>query len=283
MLARGHKLRVGQVGMVGYVADVGVPRIALDVGEDAVFFNNPDLPLTRSEMALPLKARGQVIGVLDVQSIEESAFTNEDIETLQVMADQIALALDNAQLLKESRDALEELQVLYGQQTRQVWREHLNRGVLSSAYSRTGLTSGGERSFEDINISPLTSPVLREKEGKYEMLVPLILRGQVLGSLTLRRETDQKPWTQDDLRLATDLIAQVLPALENARLLEKIQEQAQMESLIGQVSSRIQSSLDLETVLKTAVQEIGLAVNASRVQIRLEKNGEEGNLPDQVN
>ena len=68
-----------------------------------------------------------------------------------------------------------------------------------------------------------------------------------------------------------DLIAQVLPALENARLLEEIQNRAQMETLVGQVSSRIQSSLDLETVLKTAVEEIGLVVNASRVQIRMEK------------
>jgi GAF domain-containing protein/HAMP domain-containing protein len=282
MLARGHKLRVGQVGMVGYVADVGVPRIALDVGEDAVFFNNPDLPMTRSEMALPLKARDLVIGVLDVQSIEESAFSNEDIETLQVMADQIALALDNAQLLKESRDALEELQMLYGQQTRQVWKEHLEGGALSFKYSRTGLISGedvyreGSLQEED-KTARVTSPVLRTKDGKHEMQVPLVLRGQMLGSLILRREIDQKPWTQDDLRLATDLIAQVLPALENARLLEEIQERAQMEGLIGQVSSRIQSSLDLETVLKTAVQEIGLAVNATRVQIRLEKDGEGGN------
>ena len=285
MLARGHKLRVGQVGIVGYVADIGVPRIALNVGADAVFFNNPDLPMTCSEMALPLKARGQVIGVLDVQSIEESAFSNEDIETLQVMADQVALALDNAQLLKESRDAFEELRVLYGQQTRQVWKEHLEHSSLSFRYSHTGLIAGEELSRAESlqnedELTPVTGPVLRTKDGKHEMQVPLILRGQVLGSLVLRREIDQRPWSQDDLRLAADLIAQVLPALENARLLEEIQQRAQMEGLVGQVSSRIQSSLDLETVLKTAVQEIGLAVNATRVQIRLEKDGEEEDLPN---
>jgi GAF domain-containing protein/HAMP domain-containing protein len=282
MLARGHKLRVGQVGMVGYVADVGVPRIALDVGDDAVFFNNPDLPMTRSEMALPLKARGQVIGVLDVQSIEESAFSNEDIETLQLMADHIALALDNARLLKESRDALEELQVLYGQQTRQAWRKHLERGALSFTYSRTGLVSGDKSLLYEGKASYVTHPVIKMEDDKYELQVPLTLRGQVLGSLILRREIDQQPWTQDDLRLAADLIAQVLPAMENARLLAEIQNRAQMEGLIGQVSSRLQSSLDLETVLKTAVQEIGLAVNATRVQIRLEKDGESDHLPDEI-
>ena len=280
MLARGHKLRVGQVGIVGYVADVGMPRIALDVGEDAAFLNNPDLSLTRSEMALPLKARGQVIGVLDVQSIDESAFTVEDIETLQVLADQIALALDNARLLKESGDALEELRILYGQRTRQAWMEYLERSVISYRYSRTGLISGGNlpssgNQAVDDEIGVVMEPVLRTKDGQHELLVPITLRGQVLGSLVLRREKDQKPWSRAELGMAVDLIAQVLPALENARLLEEIQNRAQLESLVGQVSSRIQSSLDLETVLKTAVQEIGSVMNATRVQIRLE-NGEAG-------
>jgi GAF domain-containing protein/HAMP domain-containing protein len=275
MLARGHKLRIGQVGIVGYVADVGVPRIALDVGADAIFFNNPDLPLTRSEIALPLKARGQVIGVLDVQSIEEAAFTNEDVETLQVLADQVALALDNARLIKESRDALEELRNLYGQRTRQAWKERLERGALSYLYTRTGLISGSdlaslENPPEIEGLDDAKEPVIRINQ-QHEMLVPIILRGQVLGSLVLRREKEQKPWSPGDMQKAMDLIAQVLPALENARLLEEIQNRAQTETLVGQVSSRIQSSFDLETVLKTAVQEIGLVVNASRVQIRMEK------------
>jgi len=87
MLARRHKLKVGEVGIVGHAAGRGEPRIALDVGEDAVFFDNPDLPRTRSEMALPLKVRGQVIGVLDVQSTEEAAFSEDDVAILQTMAD----------------------------------------------------------------------------------------------------------------------------------------------------------------------------------------------------
>ena len=279
MLARGHKLRVGQVGIVGYVADVGVPRIALNVGEDAIYFNNPELPLTRSEMALPLKARGQVIGVLDVQSIEESAFSDEDIETLQVLADQVALALDNARLIKESRDALEELRNLYGQRTRQAWKERLEKGVLSYRFSRTGVTSGSglstpENSPDIDGVLELNEPVIRDDQ-QHEMLVPIILRDQVLGSLVLRRDKDQKPWSKRDTQLVKDLITQVLPALENARLLEEIQNRAQTETLIGQVSGKIQSSLDLETVLKTAVQEIGLVVNASRVQIRMAKGEED--------
>jgi GAF domain-containing protein/HAMP domain-containing protein len=285
MLARGHKLRVGQVGIVGFVADVGVPRVALDVGEDAVFFNNPDLPMTRSEMALPLKARGQVMGVLDVQSVEQSAFTDDDVETLQVLADQVALALDNARLLKDSRDALEELRNLYGQRTRQAWKERLERGVISYRYSRTGWVSSSNLSASENltgveSLVDITEPAIRINQDQHEMLVPITLRGQVLGSLILRREKEQNPWSRNELQMATELIAQVIPALENARLLEENQSRAQMETLVGQVSSRIQSSLDLDTVLKTAVQEIGLVINASRVQIRLEKGEDRILHPD---
>ena len=75
MLARQHKLKVGQVGIVGYVTGHGVPRIATDVGADSVYFNNLDLPLTRSEMALPLKIGEQIIGALDVQSTKSNAFS----------------------------------------------------------------------------------------------------------------------------------------------------------------------------------------------------------------
>jgi GAF domain-containing protein len=99
MLRRGHKLAVGKVGIVGFVTGTGRPRIALDVGADAVHFANPDLPDTRSEMALPLRAGEKIIGALDVQSAEANAFDENDVAVLETMADQVALAIQNARLL----------------------------------------------------------------------------------------------------------------------------------------------------------------------------------------
>ena len=99
MLNRKHALQVGKVGIVGYVTGMGRPRIATDVGEDAVFFNNPDLPLTRSEMALPLQVSGQIIGALDVQSTQSNAFTSEDVSLFSILADQVAIAIQNNQLV----------------------------------------------------------------------------------------------------------------------------------------------------------------------------------------
>jgi PAS domain S-box-containing protein len=112
MLKRGHRLAVGEVGIVGYVAGTGEYRIALDVGEDAAHFVNPDLPDTRSEMALSLVSRGQIIGVLDVQSVRETAFTEEDVAVLQTMADQLANAIANARLFEETASRAERLAVV---------------------------------------------------------------------------------------------------------------------------------------------------------------------------
>src|SRR5258706_5887444 len=77
MLERHHRLRVGEEGIVGYVAATGKPHIAMDVGEDAVYFNNPELPDTHSEMALPLISKTIIVGALNIQAIEIGAFTSE--------------------------------------------------------------------------------------------------------------------------------------------------------------------------------------------------------------
>jgi GAF domain-containing protein len=98
LLDKKHKLAVGSQSMVGWVTANSAARIALDVGEEAIRFDNPLLPKTRSEMALPLRVRNEVIGVLDVQSTSLNAFSEEDIQTIQMMADQVAIAIDNARL-----------------------------------------------------------------------------------------------------------------------------------------------------------------------------------------
>jgi len=108
MLARGHKLKMGEVGIVGYAAGTGQPRIAPAVDADAVHFKNLLLPETRSEIALPLKVGEWVIGVLDVQSVQEAAFDEDDVAVLQIMADQLAVAIEKARLFERTQAALEE-------------------------------------------------------------------------------------------------------------------------------------------------------------------------------
>ena len=109
MLAQGHMLKIGGESMIGWCVANKQARIALDIGEESVHFNNPLLPATRSEMALPLVSRGQIIGAMTVQSDQEAAFSDEDIAVFQTMADQLAIAIANARLLQETQQTVREL------------------------------------------------------------------------------------------------------------------------------------------------------------------------------
>jgi HAMP domain-containing protein len=115
MLARSHRLPVGKVGIVGFTTGTGQARIATDVGEDAVYFNNPALPETRSEMALPLSVGGQTIGALDIQSMRSNDFSENDIELFTTLADQVAIAIHNNRLYMQTLRALDEAQALHRQ------------------------------------------------------------------------------------------------------------------------------------------------------------------------
>ncbi|MFN2291895.1 MAG: GAF domain-containing protein, partial [Anaerolineae bacterium] len=210
MLARGHKLRVGQVGIVGAVTGSGVPRIALDVGQDAVYFDNPDLPRTRSEMAVPLKIGEQVIGALDVQSMARTAYDDEDLALLSNLADQVTIAIENARLFREMQDALEEVQDLHRQYVRQEWSrtiarerdlffQYVRRGVPPAEDTRTeawlaSLTAGAD--------AGQTGPWIDNAgEGDGDggvgsaLAVPIQLRDQVIGAFGLQDMGDERQWS----------------------------------------------------------------------------------------
>lgn len=270
MLARGHRLAVGEEGIVGYVSKRGESRIALDVGADAVFFRNPDLPETRSEIALPLKVRGAVIGVLDVQSEQPSAFLEEDIEILQVLADQIALAIENASLIEDSQQSLRELNALYSQQVRQAWGARLAKRPLAFRYNRMGVQPAPKSSVALASSLPEKAIIIQEN-GEERILAPLMVRGEKLGYIVLRREPGQGNWSEDDLTLVEESAAQIAASLETARLLDELQKHAQQERLIGEVAAKMQGAHNVETALRTAVHELGAVIGAARVQIRLER------------
>jgi len=280
MLKRGHRLKVGQQGIVGYVASTGLPRIALDVGQDAVFFNNPDLPLTRSEMALPLKIQNKVIGVLDVQSNLPSAFKDDDIAILQIMADQLALAIENTRLLSESQHAFQELEKAYGLHVRAGWNKRLSNKPLTVRFAR-------KENNRPIRID--TGAAEQQREAKAgdtasEMITPIELRGHQIGILRLRRAGEEEAWTSSEKDLIRETVNQLALSLENARLLEEIRERATQETLINQVVTKTQSSLNLETVMRTAVKELASLAPLSRIRIRLrtDKNGGNGRRDKQL-
>jgi GAF domain-containing protein len=270
MLARGHQLRVGEVGIVGYVAASGRPRIALDVGADAVYFDNPDLPETRSEMALPLRARGEIIGALDVQSAEPEAFSDEDVAVLQTLADQVAMAISNARLFQQAQESLEAERRAYGELSRETWRELLRaQPALGFRRDRHGFSPAGDLWRPQMKAALQTGEITPGDGDGRTLAIPIKVRGQVIGVIDAHKPSEAGEWTAEEVALMETLTDQLGVALESARLYQDTQRRAARERLTGEVTARMRETLDMETVLKTAVQEVQEALGLPEVIVRL--------------
>jgi GAF domain-containing protein/HAMP domain-containing protein len=242
MLGRRHRLRVGVEGIVGYVAETGSPRIALDVGDDPHFFDNPDLPETRSEMAIPLKVGEEVVGVLDVQSREPSAFSEPDVAILQTMADQIALAMENARLLEGTRQRLREIALLLGERVRQGW------GELSELHPNWGFA------YDGVDVRALEAQHSETTSGA-QIEIPLeVRRGQMIGRLRVRLG-DEEP-APEKVALARAVAQQTSLALENARLFQETQATLEELEVLYEASENIGAAHTPGEVLQALVDHV---------------------------
>jgi PAS domain S-box-containing protein len=269
MLERGHKLHIGRTSIVGYVAMTGEPRIALDVGEDAVYFDNPDLQATRSEMSLPLKIREDITGILDVQSTDPGAFSIADIETLQIMADQIALAIENARLFEQSKKAIANLEALYGQKLRQSWRQQLGTQSRAFYYDRLRVTQASRDHIKSIKSYQTDEPMIRTDENGSHIIVPILIRGQRIGNILLRRQPEEDAWSKEDLAIAAGTADQIAVALDNTRLLEATQRLVDQEQTISMISTRLSRSMDIDSILRSVVQELGQLPSVAEASVHI--------------
>ncbi len=232
MLARDHKLKVGQVGIVGNVAGTGLPRIALDTGADAIYFNNPDLPETRSEMALPLFRIGQqLIGVIDVQSTQPNAFGQDDIQILTTLADQVSIAIANARLYEETQKALLESETLYRRDIKTGWVKFTQSQKIAGIRRRSMKSNLLMEPMElpgalEVTRSGNIFKVQADKNNKSgQMTIPMKLRGELVGMLNIKTEDDHV-WSTDEMDIITAIIERAALSIENARLLDESQKRA---------------------------------------------------------
>ena len=262
LLARGHRLRVGLphevegeagTGIVGYVAATGKSRIALNVGEDAVWFNNVYLPLTRSELALPLATGAEVVGVLDVQSEDIAAFSEEDIRSLQLVADQLTIALANARALEGMESALAELRDLQVDYSRRGWARVTQRmRPLAYEYDRVETTAVSPLPVpEELAAGQVPHKIVMDGEAPVVMEA-LRVGDQVLGYLGL--SDSQRLWSEEELALVRSVGEQVALALDNARLFEDTQRNERQQMLISRV---LQAASDPELSTTAVLREIG--------------------------
>jgi len=276
MIADNHRLRVREAGIVERVAATGEPRITLDAGTDQIQFNDPVLPDTRSEMALPLKVESVVIGVLDIQSDQPQAFNQDDIAILQVMADQLATSIERTRLSQEVERNLGELERAYGQYTREGWKKFGDSGRLINQGYR----------FDNIRIEPVTElPALGNEalatgmvvrsngaDASSVVAIPIKLRGQTIGVVNTKLK---EGFGQNTLATLESAVERLAAALESARLYEEASLRADREQSISQVTSAISSSTEYEEILRTAVTEIGTRLNDTEVAIQILRDSDE--------
>ena len=271
MLARGHRLEVGTQGIVGYVTSTGNPRIALDVGEDAVFFNNPDLPETHSEMAIPLIVDKKIIGALDVQSTQGNAFTKEDTEVLSTLADQISIAIENARLWESSQKSMGEVEAISRQYQQGEWKRYTDREeIIGYKYGVTGVQPLASRVQSNIIDQALVSGEISTHIGTDALIaVPIKVRDLSIGALNVRIP-GKKVWKSEEIAVVQAIAERVSISAENARLFEESQRRAIKEQTIGEISAKIGSSVNLEAVFRTAMQELNQLMPDTEIVVEFE-------------
>jgi GAF domain-containing protein len=250
MLARGHRLPVGPGSMIGWSIANHQARIALDVGEDAVHFSNPYLPLTRSELALPILSHSNVVGALTVQSTQANAFDQNDIIVLQGIADGLAASIENAFLVAELQQNLDELRAL-------------NRDYLSKAWSEV-VDEQGSRAFD------YDSAAGEGETSPFEF--PINLRDQPIAHLSLEMEDSRL--SADELAFLDAIATQTALALENARLVQETERRVVQEQKLNEMSARFYRANDIESILKAAVAEFGRLPSVSEASVQLVVGGD---------
>lgn len=330
MRARGYKLIVGGISMVGAACAQRQARIALDAGAEPIRFDNPLLPHTRSEIVLPLVVADRVLGALDLQSETPASFSEEDIAVLQLVADQVAVAVDNARKLSEEAELLEATSPLY-RVVHRVGSAFMTEEIVQAIFTSVAETEadgcvvgylnrspeGGVESVtflghwnrhgtlptlgtatlpadasplppqlvggfwtaedvaQDVRVGEHLRSFLAGYGGRGFLNLPLRVGEQVVGFISIYR-TEAGPFSPVSIRLYETLADQAALAMERARLFEETRSRAARERLIARVSAKMREELEVEAVLKTAVEEISEALGLAALEVRLGTETEPG-------
>ncbi|HEU4745455.1 MAG TPA: GAF domain-containing protein [Anaerolineales bacterium] len=238
-----HRLEVSGKSMVGTAIREQSPRIAQVASDEKQRMENPILPYTRSEIALPLMVGDRVLGALNVQSTREADFGPQVIETMKNMAGQVAIALENARLFQEAQQVIRELRTVQQQYLFEGW---------------SGFAEDNEKLEYRIGDE--------EDDTSRKLEVPISLRDQILGQILLE---GQGEWSADQQTLVNAVATQAAIALENARLVSESRQIALRERMVADINSKIWASATIDGVLQTVIKELGRRLNASSATIEL--------------
>jgi GAF domain-containing protein/HAMP domain-containing protein len=280
MLAEGRREQINGEGIIAYVISRNQTLLSQDSGSGETVFSDPALPDTHSQLTLPLVAGSRIVGALDVQSASPSAFDKEDTSTLQALADQLAVSIENIRLVERVESALKEINAFYQQQVKTAWKDiTLQDRNIAFEYDRLAIKPMDH---------PLPADVIARLEAgqvvildaaqinhagnghsRSTLIAPLLLRDQMIGSIGIESDDPEHFWTDEEIATVQAAAAQAALTLENARLLEQSRHRADRERLVAEITARMRQTLDIDTVLKTAALEMRRALNLKSAEVRL--------------
>ena len=253
LIGLGFRIEPDRRNALHLVVEQNRPYITSDSG-DINFIREANFPLTRSRMMLPLAVRGKVIGVLDIHSEKTQAFSLQDAEIMQTLADLITISIDNVRLINETKILVSQLEANTTLQTKQTWSKLTSRHTPAYQYTPAG-------------VRPIFPS--GKKENRDGLKIPLILHGQKIGAINLLRKGHSAAWSERERNLIEKIADQVSLALENSRLVDEAQKNALRDQMIANISSRVRETLDVESVVRTAATELRRVFDLKEAEISI--------------
>jgi GAF domain-containing protein len=257
LLSQHFRLAVGSASIIGWVTTNRILRISQNVNEDPFYFKIPLLSETRSELAVPLIVGSRLLGVLDIQSTQPNAFSDDDVRAIRAVADELALAVDRARLLSETQQQLEKFQSSYRDLARHSWRRLSRVGLdsiirVSNRYDEGGMDEDDFKTLEQAIQKKGT--VLSEDE--QEIAIPVTMRGEHIATIGARKTSGNEQWSEDEIALLEAVSGQVALALESARQYTEEHRRVSELEVVNRVSQAVSQHLRLDSLYRVVHAQI---------------------------
>jgi GAF domain-containing protein/HAMP domain-containing protein len=271
-MQRGVKLHVGEVNVISNVVGSGDPRIINDTALDFVFRKDPLLPETQAEAVIPLRTNQVVIGVLDVQSSTPNVFGEDEVIILQILADQLTIAIQNALLAKNLKKSMDEANSLYQRYTQTIWsREAMGKRISGYEYNLLDVMPVDRKLPEEVLVrlqsgkaTPVSASEIQDSSlqpNQKVLLVPLMMYNQMVGVIGLEKASPDLDWTDDEITVVEAVTSQVALSLDNARLLEESQIRSGQLRLLQEITAVAASHTNLLELLDNVSQKLRASFN----------------------
>ncbi len=242
-----HRVDVGGMSTVAKAFQSKTGQIARNIQQ--IRLDNPLLPYTRSQLVLPLIVGEAVLGVFDMHSSKENAFSQQDVDAYQNMANGFAIVMENTRLFQEVQRNLSEIQSSQRQYLRNAWQS---------------LSAEQDIQYEIGE---------RELNQATAVEIPLSLRNQIIGQIQL---ANPEEWSAEQKSTVETILAQAALALDNARLVEESQFTAIQERLANEIIAKIWAASNMDNILQVTVRELGRSLEATEVEIEVSMEGNDG-------